>query len=86
MHLLVIKYDVYNLESEHTHYKKPKNSDLIVTVLDETRDLCFEKVCDKIIKIFGTFSKVNISEIIVDTETDKTLIDVLSPCGYKYDL
>ena len=68
MHLLVVKYDVYELESESVKYTDSKQSELYITVVEETREKCFESIRDKVIGIFGSYCQLNITSYIVDEE------------------
>lgn len=73
MHLLVVKYDVYELESESMNYNDPNQSELYITVVEKTREKCLEAIKDKVIGIFGSYCQLNITSYIVDQalETEK---------------
>lgn len=68
MHLLVVEYDVYELESESMNYNDPKQSELYITVVEKTREKCLEAIKDKVIGIFGSYCQLNITSYIVDEE------------------
>lgn len=73
MHLLVVEYDVYELESESMNYNDPNQSELYITVVEKTREKCLEAIKDKVIEIFGSYSQLNITYYIIDQalETEK---------------
>lgn len=85
MHLLVVKYDVYELESEVVNYNDPKQSELYINVVEKTREKCLEAIKDKVISIFGSYSQLNIISYIVDQEL-KTKKFTVAHCskGYNY--
>lgn len=68
MHLLVVEYDVYELESESMNYNDPKQSELYITVVEKTREKCLEAIKDKVIGIFGSYCQLNITSYIADEE------------------
>lgn len=81
MHLLVVEYDVHELESEQHLYVNPNNSDLCITVVEKTREECLEAIKQKVLEIFGSFCLLNITTYIVDKElTSETF--TIAHCNY----